>query len=440
MKIFMLLEFIVSFIDGILVFYFVKECIRYDEVEIKKGLLIVFIQVCINKVTNYYFGLASIQGFTIMFILTGINFNIIFKNRIRNIYFYALLALITNIIIEIVAVDLLMRIFQLDYELIVQKNEIRVIFMLLSKFMYFIFIKKIITKLNLKITLINRRFYLIWMILLFDILILFVVGWVYQKTNLLSENTVRYISIITIGAVFLNIIIFAILKKIVYYAQQEIEWKIKEESYKQQTFYINNITEVNDTLRSQRHDFNHHLSCIYGLLELNKLDEARNYVNNLVEQVNEFKTIVKTNNPIISALLNFKLKLAQNNGIKVNTQIDLPPNIHIEDIDLSIIIGNTIDNAIEACKKVTEEPYINIEIYPIRQNIIIKVINPKHSDYRIEENMKQDKFTTKEDKENHGYGLSNIRYIVEKYNGILRIETKNKQFKVNIALPQRRKN
>ncbi len=100
-------------------------------------------------------------------------------------------------------------------------------------------------------------------------------------------------------------------------------------------------------------------------------------------------------------------------------------------IDLSVILGNALDNAIEAVENLSEDQRsINLNIYFEMEYIVIKLNNMYNASI-----INEDLSTTKEDTKNHGYGLGNIKFIVKKYDGILKINKENSEFKLNVALP-----
>lgn len=79
--------------------------------------------------------------------------------------------------------------------------------------------------------------------------------------------------------------------------------------------------------------------------------------------------------------------------------------------------------------------FIQVNIYTKMNNLIIKVINTKKEEIELNENIKKVAFTTKQDPKNHGFGLRNIKQVVEKYRGITKVEDEGDIFKINIAIP-----
>ncbi|MBZ9607262.1 GHKL domain-containing protein [Clostridium estertheticum] len=195
---------------------------------------------------------------------------------------------------------------------------------------------------------------------------------------------------------------------------------------------MNNIQELIHTLRAQRHDFNNHISCIYGLLKTGEINVAKEYSEKLASKTSEINTILNIDIPIIAALLNFKLSIAKERKIELYIDINLPKDIKIDPVNISILLGNALDNAIEACENIADgNKFIRIKMYIEKVHLIIKITNTTN---RAKQEGTEEHKTTHPDKENHGFGLENINYIVNKYDGLIQIEEKENLFILNIAL------
>lgn len=215
-------------------------------------------------------------------------------------------------------------------------------------------------------------------------------------------------------------------------ARSEAYARTIEEHYHQQLYYMENLEELIYTLKSERHDFNNHLGVIYGLLEGGETDKARGYVTQLVKTAEEYQNIANIPYSMVRAILNYKLSVARDSGIELGLNISVPAGLKLNEFDLTVILGNLLDNAMEACSTINENSrYIGLSILYKPDYVIIQVENPVNREsVFLDENNR----TTKPDAENHGFGLSNIEYLVNKHNGLIKIELENGAFKVNIAL------
>lgn len=429
-----LLEFIFSLVDVGLVFYFTWTFLNRKNIIKKHVILVVFLQATVNLFINEIFGLASLYGVILLILSTGFFFRFILKESMLLMWLLIIFALIVNFIVEMSVVSLALFIIEKPPQIFYETTVFRLLGALLSKMIYFLIIRYFISKIRFDIRMKKSMIYQIYLLLVPNVIIIFLAIWVQRYIDIFPIKSTQYIMIITITVVLFTIGMLGIIKKIIEHTQKQIEWSIKEEEYMKQQFYIENIEDMIESLKAQRHDFNHHLSTIYGLIRLEHIDETKEYIEKLTNEINNFNHIVNTSNPVISSLLNIKANKGKKEGIDFNIKLDINGPIDIDGIDLSIIAGNLLDNAIEACKLIEHSKReIDIDMHIKENNLIIKIRNPKSEDIALTEKDLVPKFTSKEDSSNHGFGLSNVRNIVEKYNGIIKIDYNDKYFKVNIA-------
>jgi two-component system sensor histidine kinase AgrC len=214
-------------------------------------------------------------------------------------------------------------------------------------------------------------------------------------------------------------------------ARREQYARTIEANYQQQLYYMENLEQLIYRLKAERHDFNHHLGVIYGLLEDREIEDVRNYTKRLVNTAAELQNIVNIPYPIVRAMLNYKLSAARENQIRLQLKVNLPGGLPLNEFDVTIILGNLLDNAMEACAKIAvKDRYIVLRIGYNPNYLTIRVENPCGGMATPEENSR----TTKPDRQNHGFGLNNIEYLVNKHHGLIKIVRENGAFTVNIAL------
>ena len=248
-----------------------------------------------------------------------------------------------------------------------------------------------------------------------------------------SSFNIWYLLIFVFGAVLivstilLPLLISNNFSKNYYIRINQIEYK----QIKTQTKYYKKLLEKSVELRRFKHDYKNQLIVLQTYLDKNNIASAKEYIKNSSEYINSLEGY-KTGNYILDALLDEKSK----KSYLYNTIIKCSGNFvqySLDDIDLCIIFGNAIDNAIEACEKIhTTEPKI-ISITIKQQNHILNVLitNPVSEPPIIEDNMI---VTIKSDKENHGFGLYSIKRTIQKYKGLCEISCKDNIFLINITL------
>jgi sensor histidine kinase regulating citrate/malate metabolism len=194
------------------------------------------------------------------------------------------------------------------------------------------------------------------------------------------------------------------------------------------------IIKSNEDLRRYKHDQDNFNIGLKSLLKENNIKEALKMIENCDEKIrNSKRNPYKTNNTIVDALLYSKQQQAEKFNTRIKFEGKIPPSgIDIE--DLCIMFGVPIDNAIEACEKLDKDRIKVISVYahPVKSVCLrISITNPVADNVNIIDNCVK---TTKEDKLNHGIGLSSLKQSVEKHNGLLKISCENNVFGVTITL------
>lgn len=179
----------------------------------------------------------------------------------------------------------------------------------------------------------------------------------------------------------------------------------------------NQVEEVHNiymTMRGWRHDYHSHLQSLKVKLDQNQINEAKQYLNELEQDLNEIRQLVESGNVNVDAILNSKLSLAIAQNIDVNVKVVIPERLPLSDIDCCVLLGNLIDNAIEACEKVEENKFIRLYIGIYKKQLYLSITNATNEVVR---KFDDEYITTK--RGNHGHGLKRINKVVEKYNGYI---------------------
>lgn len=186
------------------------------------------------------------------------------------------------------------------------------------------------------------------------------------------------------------------------------------------------------TMRGWRHDYHNHMQKIRAHLALGQADEVNRYIDQMENELAAIDFKYKTGNSAVDAILNSKLTLAENNGLKIKCDVSLPEELPIEPIDLCVLLGNLIDNAIEACEKLddNEKRFLRIYMCIMKQHFYVSVSNATNEVVR-----RLDKEYITNKRGNHGYGLRRIDLIAEKYDGYVNRQNEPGVFATEIMLP-----
>lgn len=198
--------------------------------------------------------------------------------------------------------------------------------------------------------------------------------------------------------------------------------------------YIKEKEGVMNEFRKTKHDLKHKLMNILDLLRNKKYDQLEKYIEDIADlKMLENITVSNTDNTLVDALINYKYDTAKKLGIKLNVSMQIPYNLPFNNADLCVILGNALDNAIEASEKVPKEKaYINLMMRYAEENLVIVIEN--YYEGKNVRNKEGKIITSKKDHYNHGVGLSSIQNSISKYNGQLNIEETNSVFKLAIIM------
>ena len=187
------------------------------------------------------------------------------------------------------------------------------------------------------------------------------------------------------------------------------------------------MQESVERVKSMRHDMKLHLATLKDYTADNKA--ATDYLNHLLWDIGMSEVYSDTGNIAFDSIINFKLKNAKEDNIKLDIKIFIPPALNMEVADVVTILGNLLDNALDAVAKV-EEKIIKLEIAFDKGGLFINIDNSFDGKVKYTEGIVASLKTG----DGHGHGLKNIRKSVEKYNGHIDISHEKNIFSVGILL------
>ncbi|MDW5299242.1 MAG: GHKL domain-containing protein [Sedimentibacter sp.] len=239
--------------------------------------------------------------------------------------------------------------------------------------------------------------------------------------------------------IIISIVILFVINIFVFYLYDELMRSYDEKVERvllleQNNAYLKQLDIINqsqENLKVLRHDIKNHVLSLQSLIENDDNEGAVEYLKILVNNTNYSDEYSKSGNPEIDSILNYKINKANIFGIKTDINLNVPEKLNIRPFDLSVILGNLMDNAIEAASKSKDEKQINVSVDFDRNVLYINISNSFDGIL----NYKNGKLsTTNMDKENHGLGLSSIRKSVDMYNGTMEIHHNKKKFYVDVLI------
>jgi len=246
-------------------------------------------------------------------------------------------------------------------------------------------------------------------------------GQILLEPGLVDYNSKVAVSLIS--SFFLVFISFYILIK--YFQKRNLDLVISS-----QEAVSENIMELVNSVKGQRHDFMNHLQIIAGLFQLNKTEALSEYLGNLLEEVSLYNEILKIDNPIISALINAKVSQANLKGVNIKVYIQTTfSGFEIAAMNIARILANLIDNAIDAVLE--DDVAKEVEIKIVEQGHLLVCMVNNHSTKTFDKDqIFIPGFTSKD--EHSGLGLYNCRKLAAKLHG--KLELVQDEGKVSFAL------
>ena len=249
------------------------------------------------------------------------------------------------------------------------------------------------------------------LLILVDFLFIAVIaGLFYFDSSFLKVDTAIYLALLAV--VLISIVSFATLYKVAKHSKEMMDLNLKLQKMEMEEKLTINLADIVGNLRSLRHDMNNHLGILQNFLEIHAYQDASDYLRSILTDLKIANQYVFTENQMLSVLLNTKISRATALQIPIDTTI-MVHKIPLEDKDLCAIIGNLLDNAIEAAEK-AEQPAISFSMQREENCLIIRCDN-SFFDTPIFENGAL--ITSKQNKTLHGIGTQNIRSAAERYGG-----------------------
>lgn len=248
------------------------------------------------------------------------------------------------------------------------------------------------------------------------------------------NNNIWYIGIGFLFLVLINIFtiyFYDIIDRQYKYKMEKEVIRRQHEYYSKQYDLISSSLEKNQILR---HDMKNHLYTLKTLIEENDKTHALKYIDNLIKSTILKNEFAKSGNIIIDSILNYKLNEVQKLNVNVKLKLDIPCDWNVDATDICIILGNTLDNALEALSKVSGEKRIEIYIQFQKGVVYIKIKNTFDGVIKSKRGHLLTRRENSTSGDEHGIGLLSVQKSIEKYHGNMDISYDEKEFTIEIIL------
>ena len=235
--------------------------------------------------------------------------------------------------------------------------------------------------------------------------------------------------------IIFSMLIFVAIQFFYRTRQYEMEKKIAHLEKEKNALLMRDYQLLKDTYAANAklfHDFHNHIEALHRYLEKDRTAEAVRYLESLRSPIEAVTQHVWVGDEAVDYLINSKVTLAASREIQVNCNIEYPQHTNIGSVDLVVILGNLLDNALEAVEGTEGNlRFINLTIRRINEMLIIKLENGCKAAPAITEGELK---TTKKNTDLHGWGLQSVRTAAERYDGTIETEYSNHTFRTVVTL------
>ena len=266
-------------------------------------------------------------------------------------------------------------------------------------------------------------------ILAINIILVILIVKLFSANFIIEFNIMIQIVIIISLLIVINFFYFiSVLKK---------NRKDKKEEIEKNIYPL--IDDLMNKMRAREHEYKNHLNMLYCMVhvcnESELKEKVKDYVGSITSSEDELNKISRIENTIIKAIIFSKVQLAENYEVEFDYNIESSlENISLDNSELTVLLSNLLNNAIES-SVVCKEKYVELDIYEEDKEYIIYVKNSIESiDKKLVEKMFKERYSTKGS--NRGYGLLNIKNILDKHKGKLYLNVEDDYIEFNIEIPR----
>lgn len=409
-------EIAVNFLEAFIMFYFICGFLKHDFKTPKgKGIFVIgsvlkaVMTTLMNHITLYDWWVGCIAILE-LFIISCIFLK---ADIMTKLFASAITEVVSMVSGNFVTVVLSVALSTVPEELFVMQSAYRIIGVVICQtlnLLLYSIILKFVDKTILAMK--KKEWILIISVFLISVLSFGVIQTAINETTLSGETTLL-LMICEIGLLAMNIICLYITISLNKSNRAAEELKLKEQQFKHDVQYAENIRSQYQEIRHIRHDIKQQLATVSGLQSAGKYDEAQKYISQVTSGIDRIEMFMDVGNDFVNAILNSKLSIAKSKGIEVLCNFSGKVE-GINEYDLCNLIGNVLDNAIEAAESAGDNAVVEVSLLSDKHKMIFTASN---SISKSVLNSNPELNTTKDKHELHGFGVQTIKTIADKYDG-----------------------
>lgn len=278
----------------------------------------------------------------------------------------------------------------------------------------------------------NKYFWLLFIMPLTSIMVLICFRYIaYQM--LLTQNMSILWTISCIGLMFANVLVFIIYEYSLKNTKELYELKKIQDREEQDKRYFEIIEQTNKDMRIFSHDIKNHLTQIRNL---ENIEAVQSYIDSIYPNIEKFSFTGISKNKMLDLIISKYVTLCEKKNIKFSVDVKTANLTYVSDSDLSTLMNNLLDNAVEAAER-ADERFIQVYIFSkgsMHDGLVIKnscAFSPKAENGELK--------TTKQNKKTHGVGTKSIRKTLKKYDAVYgwKYDENSKIFETDIVFPKK---
>lgn len=387
------------------------------------GVIVLAVLVNVSNLLSGY-GILNAVGMIFSFFLMSF----LFKGNIPIKMIISVMAFLLMVIAEIMVLFGVTLVFNITVTEAVDIPEYRLLGIIASKMLAFLIINAIRFKYKDRSLMFKPAYWLLFFIIFSTSIVAEFL--IFKLSYEVGDSYLYNLSIMcAFGLLFSTFFTFYLYEHLAKQAETIRNQEQYERHLKMQLKHLDDILIAQKQLKKFKHDFNNFQIGLQAYLDNNDIVGACKYLKDLRDKSSNGDGLIETGNTALDAILSTKIAIAKSKGIDVITKIQIPEDMAIEPIDMCIIFGNALDNAIEACErsKISIKK-ISVTIICRDEAVFCKVANTAHKPELLTLG------TSKQDKRNHGFGLENIKTALAKYNASPSIERTDTEFTLKFVI------
>lgn len=240
-------------------------------------------------------------------------------------------------------------------------------------------------------------------------------------------------------AVFVSVVIVFLLNGFVFYLYDKMEESYQQrlesaEIEQERTIYYHQckaMMESEQNLRQFKHNINNQLEMMQIFIEKGNVTELKEQIQDILQEKDKSECICMTGNVAVDGMLNYKLGILKRAGVEIRTELEIPKQTFMNTRDLTLLLGNLLDNMIEALIPMQTNKICSIRMKFSKSRLFLHFANTYEKEVICEHG---EIISSKSDTKEHGIGLQSVQEVVDKYYGCMDIYHENQMFSVNIIL------